>query len=197
MTLTLVVMAALAAAESPAQVVKNADSAAQEVMKSKDASVAKLAAKADEFIDFGELAKRALGEEWAKLKKPQQEDFSSTMKGLLRASYAQKAIGDGRGDAKIEYGKEEIAGAEATVPSTIEVKKDKFSIVYKLFKADAKSGWKIFDVITDEVSLVQTYNDQFRTTIAKKGFDGLLIALKARRDQLEKAPAPTAVPTVK
>ena len=58
-----------------------------------------LAARADEFVDFAELAKRAMGAEWAKLNKKQQDDFSQTMKGLLRASYAQKAVNDGRGGA--------------------------------------------------------------------------------------------------
>ncbi len=185
MTLTLLALVTLANAPGPLQFVKNADAEAQKILQGADASASKLAARADEFIDFAELAKRALGKDWDGLKKPQQADFTDTMKGLLRASYAQKAIGDGRGSAEISYGAESIAGNEATVPSTIKVKKDAFPIVYKLYRADPKSGWKIYDVITDDVSLVQTYSDQFRTTIAKKGFDGLLKSLKARREQLE------------
>jgi phospholipid transport system substrate-binding protein len=180
----LVIVAA--APLSPLNFVKSADAEVQRVLQGKDVTTEKLAARADEFIDFVELARRALGKEWAGLNKKQQDEFSSTMKGVLRASYAQKAIGDGRGGAKIEYGAELVEGNEATVSTTLQVKEDKLPIVYKLFRGDPKATWKIYDVITDDVSLVTTYNDQFRQVIAKKGFDGLLKSLKSKREQLEK-----------
>ncbi len=186
----LVSLAALmivaAAPVSPLNFVKSADAEVQRVLQSKDATSEKLAARADDFIDFVELARRALGKEWAGLTKKQQDEFSSTMKGVLRASYAQKALGDGRGGAKIEYGAELVEGNEATVATTLQIKEDKLPVVYKLFRNDSKTSWKIYDVITDDVSLVTTYNDQFRQVIAKKGFDGLLKSLKSKRDQLEK-----------
>ena len=194
MMLSLLALTMVAALPDPLQIVKAADDDVQKILQGSDATTAKLAETADKYIDFGELAKRALGTEWANLKKPQQDDFCATMKGLLRASYAQKAIGDGRASAKIAYGSEMLNCNEATVLSTVTVKKDDFPVVYKLCRANEKAGWKIYDVITDEVSLVQTYNDQFRRTISKKGIDGLLKALKARRVQLEAPVAPADVP---
>lgn len=177
---------AIAASPTPLAVVKAADAEVNKVLASAEPTAEKLAQKADQFVDFGELAKRAMGEGWAKLTKAQQEDFSATMKGLLRANYAQKAIKDGRGDAKVEYGAEAITGNEATVKTTLMMKQDKFPVTYTLYRVDAKSPWRVYDVVTDEVSLVQTYSDQFRSGMAKKGFDGLLASLKSRRDQLEK-----------
>ncbi len=102
----LAVALVLAANPGPLSVVKNADTEIQKVLQAPDATTTQLAARADEFVDFAELAKRAMGAEWAKLSKKQQDDFSATMKGLLRASYAQKAVNDGRGGktAKVEYG---------------------------------------------------------------------------------------------
>ena len=172
---------------TPTALVKSADAAVQRVLKGADPTTAKLATAADQFIDFFELAKRALGGEWSKLNKKQQDDFSATMKGLLRASYAQKAITDERGTATVEYGDEKVEGNEALVKTTLVVKADKFPVDYKLYKS-TKGKWKIYDVITDEVSLVATYNDQFRQAISKKGFDGLLTSLKAKREQLEREP---------
>lgn len=186
MLVPVVVLALAAAPVGPLALVKTADAEVQKVLQSDAPTVEKLAAKADEFIDFSELAKRALGKEWAGLTRKQQEEFTATMKGVLRASYAQKAISDGRGSAKVEYGEETIDGNEASVKTTLIIKQDRFPVVYKLFRPDAKSAWKIFDVVTDDVSLVSTYNDQFRQVIAKKGFDGLLRSLKAKKEQLEK-----------
>lgn len=186
MFVPVVVLALAAAPAGPLAVVKSADAEVQKVLQADSPTTEKLAAKADEYIDFLELAKRALGKEWGNINKKQQDEFSATMKGVLRASYAQKAISDGRGSAKVEYGDEKIEGNEATVQTTLVVKEDRFPVVYKLFRADAKAAWKIFDVVTDDVSLVATYNDQFRQVIGKKGFDGLLKSLKAKKEQLEK-----------
>jgi phospholipid transport system substrate-binding protein len=182
----VVILALAAAPATPLALVKSADAEVQKVLQSDAPTTEKLAAKADDFIDFFELAKRALGKEWANLNKKQQDEFSATMRGVLRASYAQKAISDGRGSAKVEYGDELVEGNEATVKTTLVVKQDRFPVVYKLFRADAKAAWRIFDVVTDDVSLVATYNDQFRQVISKKGFDGLLKSLKAKKEQLEK-----------
>lgn len=180
--------ASLLAAPGPLAVVKAADADVQKVLE-KDATIEKLATVADGYIDFVELARRALGpKEWAKLDKKKQDEFSATMKGLLRASYAQKALGDGRNGAKFEYVSEKIDVGEATVQATLVMKTDRFPVTYKLYRADAKSPWRIFDVVTDDVSLVGTYSDQFRKMIASKGFDGLLASLKAKREQLEKTP---------
>ncbi len=185
----LLTTALLAASPGPLAVVKAADADVQKVLAN-DATIEKLAATADGYIDFGELAKRALGQkEWSKLDKKKQDDFSATMKGLLRASYAQKAIGDGKNGTKFEYVGEKIAANEATVEARLVTKEDKFPVSYKLFRPDAKGSWKIYDVITDDVSLVGTYSDQFRKLIADKGFDGLLTTLKTKRDQLEKPAA--------
>lgn len=179
----------LTASPGPLALVKAADADVQKVL-AKDATIEKLAQVADGYIDFGELAKRALGpKEWAKLDKKKQEDFSVTMKGLLRASYAQKALGDGKQGATFEYGGEKLEGNEASVQATLVTEKDKFPVSYKLYRLDGKATWKIYDVVTDDVSLVATYSDQFRKVIAQKGFDGLLVSLKAKREQLEKTPA--------
>ncbi len=189
MFLTLCVALSLTAAPAgPLAAVKAADSEVQKVLQAPDATPAKLAARADEFVDFAELAKRAMGAEWAKLTKAQRDDFSQTMKGLLRASYAQKAVKDGRGEggAKVEYGEEKVTGNEAVVSTKLLVKQDTFPVVYKLYRADAKSSWRIYDVVTDDVSLVSTYSDQFRQVMGRKGFDGLLKSLKDKQASLEK-----------
>jgi phospholipid transport system substrate-binding protein len=171
-------------AASPLSVVKSGNAQLQKVIADgKGAS--DLAAQAEQFIDFVELARRALGEQWSKLKPKQQDEFAATMKGLLRASYAKKALDQGK-QGEPAWGDETVTGEEATVASSILVNNEKFPVEYRLYRA--KGAWRIYDVVTDGVSLVDTYSDQFRSLISKKGYDGLLETLKKRRDQLE-APA--------
>lgn len=184
MLLPLLTATLLTATASPTEVVRKGNDEVQAVLSQKDASVQVLADKAETFVDFVELARRALGKEWEKLSVKQREEFSTTMKELLRASYAQKAIG--QSGAKVKYGKEQVTGNEAQVATTLQIKKDSFPVVYRLYRIDADSPWRIFDVITDEVSLMETYRDQFRKIISQKGYDGLLETLKRKRDELEK-----------
>ena len=183
--LVSVLALAVAANPGPLAVVQNIDAEVQKVLKSDNPTVEKLAERADTFVDFGELARRAMGSDWNGLKKKQQDEFTATMKGLLRASYAQKAISDDRVAATVEYGAEKIEGNEATVPSTLTLKKDKFEVIYKLYRPNEKAAWRVYDVITDEVSLVGTYQDQFRKVMAKSGFDGLLEQLKKKKEKVE------------
>ncbi|HYI00111.1 ABC transporter substrate-binding protein [Hyalangium sp.] len=186
----LIAATLLAATPTPLEVVKAGNADVQKAANAPGATVEQLATVVEKFVDFEELAKRALGKEWDKRSPAERKDFADTMKGLLRASYAQKALG--QANAEVKYGKETVTGDEALVNTTLMVKKDQLPVDYKLYKTSGKGGsWRIFDVVTDEVSLVETYAGQFRKLITDKGFDGLLSTLKTKRAQLEKAAATT------
>ncbi|QSQ15562.1 MlaC/ttg2D family ABC transporter substrate-binding protein [Myxococcus landrumensis] len=185
MIASLLAATLLAAAPTPLTVVKSGNADVQRAANAPGATVESLATVVEKFVDFQELAKRALGDKtWTSLTPAQRKDFSETMTGLLRASYAQKAIGQAQADVK--YGKESVEGTEATVNTTLTLKKDQIPVDYRLYKQTAKSDWRIYDVVTDEVSLVDTYKGQFQKLLGTKGFDGLLSTLKTKRAQLEK-----------
>ncbi|NTX06719.1 ABC transporter substrate-binding protein [Myxococcus sp. CA051A] len=185
MIASLLAATLIAAAPGPLSVVKSGNADVQKAANAPGATVESLASVVEKFVDFQELAKRALGDKtWATLTPAQRKDFSETMTGLLRASYAQKAIGQAQ--AEVKYGKESIEGTEATVNTTLTLKKDQIPVDYRLYKPSAKSDWRIYDVVTDEVSLVDTYKGQFQKLLSTKGFDGLLSTLKTKRAQLEK-----------
>ncbi|QAT85633.1 putative phospholipid-binding protein MlaC [Corallococcus coralloides] len=185
-----------AAPVSPLNVVKNGNAAVQKAANAPGANAQSLATVVESFVDFEELAKRAMGEKaWAGLTAAQRKEFTETMTGLLRASYAQKAIGQAKADVK--YGKESVQGTEATVDTELTVKTDQVPVNYRLYKATPKADWRIYDVITDEVSLVDTYSGQFKKILSTKGFDGLLTTLKSKRAQLEKENANTSAASVK
>ncbi|AGC45492.1 hypothetical protein MYSTI_04192 [Myxococcus stipitatus DSM 14675] len=185
MIASLLAATLLAAAPTPLTVVKSGNADVQRAANAPGATVESLATVVEKFVDFQELAKRALGDKtWTSLTPAQRKDFSETMTGLLRASYAQKAIGQAQADVK--YGKESVEGTEATVNTTLTLKKDQIPVDYRLYKQTAKADWRIYDVVTDEVSLVDTYKGQFQKLLGTKGFDGLLSTLKTKRAQLEK-----------
>jgi phospholipid transport system substrate-binding protein len=52
------------------------------------------------------------------------------------------------------------------------------SIDYVLHQSD--SAWRVFDLVTDGVGLVQNYRSQFNKVIAKEGVAGLLERMRKK-----------------
>jgi phospholipid transport system substrate-binding protein len=178
-----------AATPGPLEVVKTGNADVQKAVSAKGTTAEQLSKVVERFVDFGELSRRALGATWNKITPAQRQDFSATMEGLLRASYAQRALGQGK--AQVQYGEESIQGHDARVSTTVKINRgERYPVDYKLFRADDKADWRIYDVVTDGVSLLDTYQEQFQKLVNTKGFDGLLATLKTKRAQLEKRLVP-------
>lgn len=178
----------LTAAPGPLALVKEGTSELRRVSTAKGATAEQIYPVLERFVDLGELGRRALGDTWSKLTPAQRKDFSEAMEGLLRASYAQKALAQGR--IQVHYGQESIEGNEARVDTTVVADRDKYPVVYRLFRAEGRGAWRAYDVITDDVSLLATYQEQFRKLLATRGFDGLLASLRSRRAQVERTLIP-------
>ena len=51
-------------------------------------------------------------------------------------------------------------------------------IIYKMKKDP--DGWRVWDVITDEVSLVRNYKTQFNKIITEQSYDALIKKMKSK-----------------
>jgi phospholipid transport system substrate-binding protein len=134
-------------------------------------------------FDYEELAKRAMVDHWDKLTTAQRSEFVSTLRELIERNYVRQLKTNM--DYQVTYKGEEQAGEEATVTSVVKVKtKGKATdaeIIYKMRhpeKPDAQ--WLVYDVITDEVSLVRNYRSQFGKIINEKGYGELIRKMKSK-----------------
>jgi phospholipid transport system substrate-binding protein len=188
MLAALITSTLLAAAPSPLEVVQAGSVDVQRAASTPGATVEQLATAIDAFVDFEELAMRALGKTWETLTPAQRKEFTGAMRGMLRTYYAQNMLGHGH--AEVRYGQESVEGREAVVSTFVRVNGMSVRIDYKLFKpASQGRTWRIYDVVTDEVSLLENYRRQFDVLLADGGFTGLLSALKLRQAQVERAAA--------
>jgi phospholipid transport system substrate-binding protein len=137
------------------------------------------------FLDYGELAKRSLGKHWEKITPKQREDFVETLRQLVERSYLRQIHG-GSANYNIKYDKEEKNGSEATVDATLNTmvrnKKTKVALQYKMLWKD---HWVVYDVITDEQSMLENYRAEFNKIINKDGFDALLRRMKKKLEEKE------------
>ncbi len=187
----LVAVTLFAATPGPLETVKSGYADVQKTASAPGATVEKVALAVDKFVDFEELARRALGDTWNSITPSQRKELTGAMRGMLRAFYAQRILGNA--NPEVTYGQETLQGNEATVHTTVTAEGTRIPIAYKLYRANRKPGaWRIYDIVTADVSLLEDYRSQFSQILAEKGFDGLLAAVKARRAQVEQPTAPPA-----
>lgn len=136
--------------------------------------------RASELFDYTELCKRALGEHWPKMAEKQRTDFVATLQELIERNYIRQLRTNL--DYEVSYGEESVEGTEAKISTQIKIrtkgKSTNATIDYRMVMGPR--GWLVYDVITDEVSLVRNYRSQFQRIIASSGYDGLLNRMKTK-----------------
>jgi phospholipid transport system substrate-binding protein len=137
------------------------------------------------FLDYNELARRSLARHWEAITPKQREDFVNTLRDLVERSYLKQVHGNA--NYNIKYDKEIKDGIDATVTGVLNTvargKKVKIALEYKmLWRGD---HWVVYDVVTDEQSMVENYRAEFNKIINKDGFDALLKRMKKKLDEKE------------
>jgi phospholipid transport system substrate-binding protein len=172
-------------AASPLQTLKDASVELRALAEKPDTRGEEIFATVDRVMDIAELAKRSFGSQWDTLTASQQQEVSTKLRSLMRASYANRSKRRAEEPVVTTWGEQTVNGDEAKVSSTVPLAGDRLTIEYLLFKKTPTSPWRVYDIVTDGTSLVEAFGDQFRATLAKKGFAGLIDALDKRKAKLE------------
>lgn len=126
-------------------------------------------------FDFTEMARRALGANWRRRTPQEQEEFVRLFTDILERAYAD--IIEGYTDEKITYFNERVDGTYADVGSKILTSKgEEYSIYYKAHLVS--NEWKVYDVIAENISLVNNYRSQFNRVIANSSYEELIRRLR-------------------
>jgi len=136
---------------------------------------------ASTLLDYDELAQKSLAAHWDKLTPAQRTEFVTTLRELIERNYVKQLRSNL--DYQVQYKNEEAEGEQATVSTVVKVKSPGKStdadIVYKMKKEPA-GDWRVWDVITDEVSLVRGYKTQFNKIITEQSYDALIKKMKSK-----------------
>ena len=139
------------------------------------------------FLDYGELARRSLAKSWDKINPKQREEFVETLRELVERSYLRQIHGSANYNIKYDKEEKEKDGTEATVDATLNTmsrgKKTKVALEYKMLWKEGH--WVVYDVVTDEQSMLENYRAEFNKIINRDGFDALLKKMKKKLDEKE------------
>jgi phospholipid transport system substrate-binding protein len=181
------------AGSSPMAELKKSDAALKKLFQKKapswspeaDAKRAEMRKIVDSFLDFDELGRRALARHWEGLAPKQRTEFVSTLRELIERSYLKQV--HGAANYNLEFQKETISDGQADVTATLHAtsngKKVEVSMEYKLLYKGGR--WLVYDVVTDEQSMLENYRAEFNKIIAKESFDALLKRMKKKLQEKE------------
>ena len=145
--------------------------AAKEVKKERLRSVY------DAMFDQVELSRRTLALNWNKLNPAQRQEFVQLFRQVLEKAYIDKILA--YTNEKIVFDREtKLAENQSEVFTRVVTSSKEIPIAYRTVRKD--SAWKVYDVVVENVSLVQNYRTQFSDILAKDSPEELLAILRKK-----------------
>ncbi len=124
-----------------------------------------------------EFSRRTLARNWNKLNPAQQNEFIRLFEQVLEKTYVDKIFT--YTDEKIEFYKENmISESQAEIQTKIITSSAEIPIFYRMIKKE--NVWKVYDVVVENVSLVQNYRTQFNDILNKNTPEQLLDILRKK-----------------
>lgn len=127
-------------------------------------------------FDFDEMAKRSLGPAWRQRTPEERKEYVALFRQVLENSYLGKV--EAYQGEKIRYVKDSVAEGRFAAVETLIVtgKGQEIPLNYRLVKE--KSEWRVYDVVIEEISLVNNYRSQFGAILQRSSFQDLLARLR-------------------
>ncbi|MDQ7003823.1 MAG: ABC transporter substrate-binding protein [Ghiorsea sp.] len=121
-------------------------------------------------FDYREMSRRSVGKPWKKMNEAKKAEFTELFRQVLEFSYGnQLAAYNGQKvvlkDAEFKKDKARVKGAVVDSNKSIPME-------YRLHQTH--SGWQVYDIKIEGVSLVTTFRKDFKSIVKKQGIDGLM-----------------------
>jgi phospholipid transport system substrate-binding protein len=131
----------------------------------------------DGMFDQVELSRRALAQNWNNLNIAQREEFVNLFRQMLEKAYIDKILA--YADEKVVFDREvQLSGTQAEIQTTIVTSSKKIPVFYRVNLKGG--GWKVYDVVIENVSLVSNYRTQFNDILAKNTPEQMLEILRKK-----------------
>ena len=136
-------------------------------------------------FDFRAMTQFAVGKTWREASPEQQQRLEKAFRGLLVRTYttalSQSSMADVAVDVKpvqLKPNQEDVTVKSVATQSG----KQPVAIDYRMSRTG--NGWKVYDVIIENLSLVTNYRDSFASEIGRSGIDGLIKTIEAKNQSL-------------
>ncbi|MGV8059841.1 MAG: phospholipid-binding protein MlaC [Smithellaceae bacterium] len=147
---------------------------------SKEIKKEKLRGIYKDMFDEIEFSRRTLTRNWNKFSPAQRAEFVNLFEQVLEKAYIDKILD--YSNEKIDFYKETmISESQAEIQTKIISSSKEIPIFYRMIFKNGK--WKVYDVVVENVSLVQNYRTQFNDILSKNTPEQLLEILRKKVKQ--------------
>jgi len=127
-------------------------------------------------FDARAMSQSVLSTNWRSASEAQQAEFQNLFMQTLENTYMGRL--EAYTNETVEFRKEEIDNNRATVETVILTGGNEIPINYKL--RQRSDGWFVYDVEVENVSMVSSYRETYRSVVRRDGMDGLLSHMRER-----------------
>ncbi|NOR73068.1 MAG: ABC transporter substrate-binding protein [Mariprofundaceae bacterium] len=133
-------------------------------------------------FDYREMSKRSLGKAWKSTSESERKNFTELFRKLLERSYGNR-LASFR-EQRVEFDDAQFKKDKARVKTRVVDVNKEIPVEYRLHQTS--TGWQVYDIRIEGVSLVSNFRKDFQEGIRKnKGFEGLVQALEKKVKKLE------------
>ena len=133
------------------------------------------------YVDFEEATRLAVGRAWRQATPEQRKQLVQEFRNMLVRTYSNALSGYEGQEMRVLPSRVKPGDTEATVRNEfIRPGGKPVPIDYQMHKTD--SGWKIYDITVEGISLVLTYRSEFDQVVKQEGIDGLIKRLQSKNE---------------
>ncbi|PXA02899.1 hypothetical protein DDZ13_14690 [Coraliomargarita sinensis] len=141
---------------------------------SKEEKQAKVRSVLEDKYELDVIIRRAIGRNWRELNSEQQVEVLELVKTLIVKAYVNWMEGKAR--PEVELGEVVlITDKRMEIPSKVHLEDQTVTMLYRLGKM--KSGWQVYDVVAEDISVVSNYRQQIDDHFRKGDAEGLIAKL--------------------
>jgi len=130
----------------------------------------------DVLVNFEEFGERSLGRKWKTLSEEQRKIYLVQFKALLQRTYLRRFKPGKEFTVKYRsetrFNKKNDRGEIQTTIISGDVEAD---VDYRFHDA---GGWRVYDMVVDEVSIMRNYRKSFLRILKRDGFEALIKKMK-------------------
>ena len=136
-------------------------------------------------FDFRQMTQLALGRSWSQATPAQQVALERAFRTLLVRTYTA-ALSQSSGETRVDVKPTALkAGDTESVVRTLAFEPGRKPVQIDYRMKNTSGGWKVYDVVVENLSLVTNYRSTFQSEIARSGIDGLIKTIEAKNQKRE------------
>ena len=136
-------------------------------------------------FDFRQMTQLALGRSWSQATPAQQVSLERAFRTLLVRTYTA-ALSQSSGETRVDVKPAALkAGDTETVVRTLAFEPGRKPVQIDYRMRNTSGGWKVYDVVVENLSLVTNYRSTFQSEITRSGIDGLIRTIEAKNQKRE------------